>query len=57
MKILEGNGFLITLVVLLALGIIGYLLNNAIVLILLFIALVILVVAKILVRPRPSKKD
>lgn len=57
MKFLNGNGFLAVLVVLLGFGIVGYLLNNAVVLILLLVAVVVLILAKIAVRPRPNKKD
>lgn len=56
MKFLEGNGFLLVLVLLLAFGIVGYLLHNATVLILLLVAVVVLILAKVAVRPRPNKK-
>ena len=45
------------LLILLAFGIVGYLLNNVVVLIALIVAVVVLVGAKIAVRPRPNKKD
>ena len=57
MNLLNGNGFLIVLLILLAFGIVGYLLNNVVVLIALIVAVVVLVGAKIAVRPRPNKKD
>lgn len=57
MNLLNGNGFLIVLLILLAFGIVGYLLNNVVVLIALLVAVVVLVIAKIALRPRPNKKD
>lgn len=52
MKWLNGNGFLVILLVLLAFGIAGYLMKNVVVLLLLFVAVVALIIAKVLTRPR-----
>lgn len=52
MKWLNGNAFLVLLLVLLALGIAGYLMKNVVVLLLLFVVVVALIIAKVLTRPR-----
>ncbi|MFD1393718.1 hypothetical protein ACFQ3L_09090 [Lacticaseibacillus jixianensis] len=57
MKMLQGNGFLIILVVLLALGIVGYLLNSAVLLILLLVLVVALIGLRIVGLQRGKKKD
>lgn len=52
MKWLNGNAFLVLLLVLLAMGIAGYLMKNVVVLLLLFVVVVALIIAKVLTRPR-----